>query len=171
MSSQRSVALMRKSFQSYLGVSLTSTSSAQVRGWAPKLKECCSTEQLSLTVAQDVYVNNRLSVALLQDDLISSYVGFAYAPVTCSSFLVLTESRTNDPAKGLVHLTESMTHPDYAFSRTADKTNFSMVHGKPVFALQEHDVCAMYSELLDCALTNELSNSDREEHRASPSLW
>jgi len=43
--------------------------------------------------------------------------------------------RTDDPAKGVVYLTESMTHPEYAFSKTADKTNFTMVHGKPIFNL------------------------------------
>jgi len=55
-------------------------------------------------------------------------------------FYVDAARRTDETSKGLAYLTESLKHPDYAFSKAADKTNFAMVHGKPVFDLFAHDV-------------------------------
>jgi len=55
-------------------------------------------------------------------------------------FYVNLVRSTDETLKGLAYLTESLKHPEYAFSKAADKTNFAMVHGKPVFDLFAQDV-------------------------------
>jgi len=49
-------------------------------------------------------------------------------------------SRSDEGTKTFAHLADPMTNPEYAFSKTTDKTCFALAHGKPLFDMLSDNV-------------------------------